>query len=486
MPIRIIRQWMGGLFVFISFVSLGVAQEAAFRAQLFAQADAAKAAADTALANVLAPASYTEAMEHYRSADAALTRGRNLEGIRVDLAAAVQLFSRATSATELARVSLRDAIAARDDAEMAEAPKFAAAPWSEAEAEFADAARRLESGNLNRAQRAAETARQEYRDAELIAIETNYLDGARRLIAQARRERVDRYAPLTLAKAESVLAEAETRLRNDRYDTDLPRSLAREANYEARHSMYLAGRIRAMDDRDITPEALLLDAEKAVTQIAGGLDLVAELDQGFEPATAAINAVIDDLVSDRENLRQSNERVAFLEDEMSRIEARLGEESELRKLQAQIQQRFEQLASVFTRDEAVVLRRGDDVIVRMGLNFDSGSDVIKPEYFALLRKIQTAIDVFPDSHVEIQGHTDSFGADEFNRALSERRANAVEQYLLANIGSLGATEIEAVGYGETVPLANNETPEGRTRNRRIDLLIRPNMAVLTQTLAAVN
>ena len=171
---------------------------------------------------------------------------------------------------------------------------------------------------------------------------------------------------------------------------------------------------------------------------------------------------------------------------MSRMEARLGEESEQRKLQAQIQQRFEQLASVFTRDEAVVLRRGDDIILRMGLNFDSGSDVIRPDYFALLRKIQTAIDVFPDSQVEIQGHTDSFGADDFNLALSERRANAVHRYLLANMDSLGATAISATGYGETVPLANNETPEGRTRNRRIDLMIRPNIDVLTQTLAASN
>jgi outer membrane protein OmpA-like peptidoglycan-associated protein len=165
------------------------------------------------------------------------------------------------------------------------------------------------------------------------------------------------------------------------------------------------------------------------------------------------------------------------------MEVRLGDESEQRKVQEQIQQRFGQIAAVFTREEAQVLRRGDEIIVRMGLNFDSGSSVIKPEYFTLLRKIQTAIDVFPDSQVEVQGHTDSFGADELNRTLSEQRASAVQQYLLANMDSLGATAITAAGYGETVPLANNETPEGRTRNRRIDLLITPNLAVLTAALS---
>lgn len=464
--------------------SVASAQDATLREQLFAEADRAMKAANESLAHVLAPASYEQATESYRAAEADLDRGRNLDSIRRELAEAVDYFERATEATKLARVSLRDAIAAREDAEMAEAPRFAAAEWSDAELEFADAARRLEDGNLNRAQRVADDARRQYREAELTAIEANYLSGARQLIAQAERQRVDRYAPSTLAKAQGLLAEAETRLRNDRYDTDYPRSLAREANYEARHAIYLASRVRAMSDRNVSAEDLLLEAENPVERIAGELDLVAELDQGFEPTTAAIIDAIGALADDRELLVQSNERIQFLEDEMSRLEARLGDESEQRKLQEQIQQRFERLAGVFSRDEATVLRRGDEIIVRLGLNFDTGSDVIKPEYFALLRKIQTAIDVFPDSHVEIQGHTDSFGGDESNLLLSERRAKAVQQYLMANIDDRGATEITAVGYGETVPLANNETPEGRSRNRRIDLLIRPNMEVLLQRLAS--
>jgi outer membrane protein OmpA-like peptidoglycan-associated protein len=212
------------------------------------------------------------------------------------------------------------------------------------------------------------------------------------------------------------------------------------------------------------------------------LDFVAELDAGFQAPTETILARLRELQADSETLLQRNEQVAFLENELASMEARLGDESEQRKIQEQIQQRFEQLAQVFTREEAQVLRRGDEVIVRMGLNFDSGASVIRPEYFTLLRKIQTAIDVFPGSEVEVQGHTDSFGADELNLRLSEDRARAVSQYLLANIDDLGATRITPVGLGETVPLANNETPEGRTRNRRIDLLIRPNLDVLAAAL----
>ena len=467
-----------GLFGAILVASSPVrAQDQVLREQLFARADQAMMAANEALANVLAPDSYGDAAQAYRDAETALQRGRSLEGIRADLAEAVTYFEAAVSAAEVARVTLRDAISAREDALGADAASFADRQWREAEQTFASAARRLEDGNLNRARRDAEEAEEQYRAAELTAIENNYLSGARTRIAEAKEQRVERYAPKTLAKAESLLAQAEEGLRRDRYDTDYPRTLAREANYEARHASYLASRIRAMQDRDISAEDLLLEAEMPLTSIAGELDIVAEFDTGFETSGAAIVTAVQDLRTASETLQQREEQLAFLEDEIAGLEARLGEESEQRQLQAQIEDRFQQVASVFTRDEAQVLRRGNDVIVRMGLNFDSGSSNIKPEYFTLLRKIQTAIDVFPGSHVEVQGHTDAFGADETNMRLSEQRAQAVQQYLMANM-QLRSVMIDAVGYGETVPLANNETPEGRLRNRRIDLLITPNLDAL--------
>ena len=484
MYIRSTGRWMVGVIMLLLASAAGAAGDPVLRAQLFGAADQALAEANAAKANVLAPTSYALGARHFRDAEQALARGGNLEDIRSDLREAAASFTKATKHTALAQVTLGDVIAARSDAEVADAAQFAGEQWRAAEVEFADAARRLESGSITRAQRVGAEARELYRGAELAAIEANYLSGARELIAQAKKQRVKRYAPKTLARAESLLADAENRLRTDRYDTDYPRSLAREANYEARHAMYLAERIKAMSGRDLTAEDLLLEAEQPITRIAGELDLVAELDGGYDTATTAILANVDSLEADRQRLSQRDERVEFLESEVSSLEARLGEASQQRRLQEQIEQRFVQLAAVFDRDEAVVLRKGNDVIVRMSLNFGSGSSVIEPQYFTLLRKIQTAVDLFPDSLVEIQGHTDSFGADEQNLVLSRQRADAVQTYLLANMSDLGDTEITAAGYGETVPLSNNETPEGRQRNRRIDLLITPNMERLTQALAS--
>ncbi len=72
----------------------------------------------------------------------------------------------------------------------------------------------------------------------------------------------------------------------------------------------------------------------------------------------------------------------------------------------------------------------------------------------------------------VEGHTDSVGNDTMNLALSERRANSVRDYLLAST-ILPGSQVRALGYGETRPVANNETAEGRAMNRRIDVVILP-------------
>ncbi|MFQ5638306.1 MAG: OmpA family protein [bacterium] len=88
--------------------------------------------------------------------------------------------------------------------------------------------------------------------------------------------------------------------------------------------------------------------------------------------------------------------------------------------------------------------------------------------------MQQAINIFLDAKISVQGHTDSYGSDQTNLKLSQERAEAVRQYILANMG-LDETRIAAVGYGESKPIANNETAAGRTKNRRIELVIHPQL-----------
>ena len=124
---------------------------------------------------------------------------------------------------------------------------------------------------------------------------------------------------------------------------------------------------------------------------------------------------------------------------------------------------------------ARVFREGNNIILRLvGLTFASGDAEIRPENFDLLNKVEKAIDVFPQSELIIEGHTDSHGGDDSNQALSQQRAESVQKYMV-NAMRIPTYRLIATGYGETRPVASNETESGRARNRRIDIVIRPNL-----------
>jgi outer membrane protein OmpA-like peptidoglycan-associated protein len=115
----------------------------------------------------------------------------------------------------------------------------------------------------------------------------------------------------------------------------------------------------------------------------------------------------------------------------------------------------------------------------VGLSFPSGQSEVTPNQRGLLEKLRTAANVFPSSQIIVEGHTDSYGSDEANLALSKKRAEAISAYLSGTLG-VPASRISAVGYGETQPIANNDTPQGRERNRRIDVLIEPQLGAPSQ------
>lgn len=467
-----------------AFVTLGAVAQEDLHSTLFAKTDDALKAANEAHANILAPKNYGAAARHYRDAENKLQRGRSIESIKADLDAAGKSLRLAVDATRLAAVTLTSAIQARNDADEANAKSFAANDWQAAEEKFASAATRLEDGNVNSARSRASEAERLYRAAELAAIKGNYLDETRRLIVQARKERVDRDAPKSLAKAELLLSQAEKALSENRYDTDEPRSLARQAKYEVKHAMYLAGVLKPLRERQLTPEDFALASERPIERIAGSLDFVAELDQGDEGPTQEILHKIEALQKDAYELGERQAQIQELEDEIQRLEGQLGSQSERLAAQEQQRQKVRQVEGMFGPDEAQVFTQGQNVLVRpIGLVFASGSPQIATQYFALLRKVQDAIRVFPDSVIMVEGHTDSFGGDEANLSLSKDRADAVRAYLLANMRDLSATDVQSVGFGESRPVANNESVEGRAKNRRIDLVIQPKpLIAATETL----
>jgi outer membrane protein OmpA-like peptidoglycan-associated protein len=102
--------------------------------------------------------------------------------------------------------------------------------------------------------------------------------------------------------------------------------------------------------------------------------------------------------------------------------------------------------------------------------FETGSDVIKSESFELLTEVATVLIANPQiKKVQIAGHTDSKGKDDFNKELSQQRADSVRSWLVEH--DVPAERLEAVGYGETEPIASNGSRKGRAQNRRVEFVI---------------
>ncbi|MBI3783149.1 MAG: OmpA family protein [Deltaproteobacteria bacterium] len=109
-------------------------------------------------------------------------------------------------------------------------------------------------------------------------------------------------------------------------------------------------------------------------------------------------------------------------------------------------------------------------IVLRGVNFDTNKSTIRPDASVVLNEAVATLKSEGGVAVIAEGHTDSVGSDAYNQKLSERRANAVRDYLIA--GGISASRISVEGFGESRPVASNETAEGRAENRRTELRIR--------------
>jgi outer membrane protein OmpA-like peptidoglycan-associated protein len=123
---------------------------------------------------------------------------------------------------------------------------------------------------------------------------------------------------------------------------------------------------------------------------------------------------------------------------------------------------------------AKVERVGEGIVVEFSekILFGFNQSNLNASASSNLDKLTTILKEYPDTDIEIQGHTDSKGTDEYNMTLSEKRAGSVATYLRAK--GIASNRIRTKGYGETAPVASNDTEDGRAQNRRVNFLITAN------------
>lgn len=120
-----------------------------------------------------------------------------------------------------------------------------------------------------------------------------------------------------------------------------------------------------------------------------------------------------------------------------------------------------------------VTRNGDNIILNMpsAITFDVNSSALKSNFFDVLDSVNLVLKEYKSTLVTVAGHTDSSGADDYNMTLSQQRAQTVAQYL-QNHG-VAPERLAAVGYGESQPVAGNDTADGKARNRRVEITLDP-------------
>jgi outer membrane protein OmpA-like peptidoglycan-associated protein len=151
-------------------------------------------------------------------------------------------------------------------------------------------------------------------------------------------------------------------------------------------------------------------------------------------------------------------RLAAQQSEQARLQA----ETQREQMRARLMQQLNQVLQ--TRESA----RG--LIVNMSdVLFDTGKYTLRPAARERMARIAGIVLAYPDLKLQVEGHTDSVGSDQYNQQLSERRAESVREYLV-NQG-IAADSVTAQGLGKSSPVAPNTTAEGRSLNRRVELIV---------------
>jgi outer membrane protein OmpA-like peptidoglycan-associated protein len=233
-------------------------------------------------------------------------------------------------------------------------------------------------------------------------------------------------------KAEAARNQAEQEAQR-RAQAEADRAAADTAKREALVAADAANRERA------AAETAKLEADQArAAALAQQQQLAAEAEKAHVAA------------ADAERLRQDAER------------QRQDAEAQQAQLRQQLLAQFSQILQ--TRDTA----RG--LIVNMSdVLFDTGQYTLKPGAREKLAKVSGIILAHPGLKIEVEGHTDSVGGDEYNMKLSENRADSVRSYLVEQ--GVSRDSVTAKGFGKTIPVADNATAAGRQMNRRVELVV---------------
>jgi len=290
----------------------------------------------------------------------------------------------------------------------------------------------------------------------------------------------DKYASSILPKADQQLSQAEDAYRHHQ-NRQVIEAAAKEAAETAEEARVMAVKQKAEEEAR---------AEAAAREAKARADAEAEAQRRAEAEAARAQAEAAKAEAERmqqeaqkaaqEAAQQKEEAEKAKAEAVAQQQALAAEAETARNAAAQSEKEKQELRSrllqqlnsiLATRDTARgLIANISDVL------FKSGSYELLPGARERLAKISGIVLAYPGLHLEVEGHTDNIGSEEYNQSLSERRANAIKIWLMKREG-LGAIAFKTVGYGARDPVAPNrnadgsDNPEGRAKNRRVEIVV---------------
>jgi len=469
-------------------------------------------------AHIFAPKAYVKAETKLNEAKRAIDMNKKQKSIDKLIGESREYAENALKATKVAKLTLSDYLKPRDLAKQAGASVLVPGLYQKAEDQFVKATKNVEEGNVKKGLKEAEKSTPLFDEAELQGIKVDIMGAAARLIEKAVADEAEKYALSTLDKARTAYTRCDATLSKDRYNREESLEDIKTAEYEAGHASNIAQSVRSLKRNNQAWEKLMLLYEIEMHKVAKELGMpFLPFDNGPMAAADSLNEAIKLLKMERDQLREMNtdisERLkgAFQKldisvegddavkltvmldkalDEILSDKDQLADQlnAKMAKLQ-ELETTHEQVASELGKRQekedklkkargvlnptegTVLLNATDDIVLRLfGLSFASGSSEISDEHVPLLEKVEEVLNMFPNSKLMVEGHTDDRGERTTNMRLSEKRALAVMQYLRETM-RISAGQIDAIGYGPDKPIGTNTTKEGRAKNRRIDILI---------------
>jgi outer membrane protein OmpA-like peptidoglycan-associated protein len=259
---------------------------------------------------------------------------------------------------------------------------------------------------------------------------------ARNVYSQARSSEAAQLNPLGVHEAHKALTVAEAAHEDD------PGS-ARERNYA-----YIATRKSELAIAQASEALAKKEQERAEADYQAGLE------QRTQQAAQESSQYAQQLTQTQQELQASAQELQERERKLAELQAASERaQAQLRKMESM-------------REEA-----GRLIISLSGVLFEAGGNQLSAPAQSRLDTVAQALAAYPDRNIVIEGHTDDRGSDATNQQLSQKRADAVRQYLESR--GVPAARMRSIGRGESTPVASNDTAEGRANNRRVEVVVEP-------------